>query len=172
MNSFVCLLEEFVMLRTLNYQKSKSGVYSKIPCICWPSFQTRTTLQTKTDHHLFYTKEKVLRIFMTNRRPTITWYFPLFQQITYLQILMSNESSSLWDNLLNIGKKHIHSVSFFSVFYCSIFLVNFSETNDVDDEQENLICLSQFVQLANITELEFRSPSDGSRWKDIQYILQ
>ena len=64
-------------------------------------------------------------------------------------------------------------MSFFNVFYCSIFLVNFSQTNDdVDDELENIFSLSQFVQLANITALEFRSPRDGSRWKDIQYILQ
>ena len=92
------------MLRSLNYQKLKSGVYSNIPCIRWGSFKTRTTVRTKTDHHLFYSKEKDLKIFMTNSRPTITWYFPLFQQITYLQIIMSNKSSSLWDNLLNIGE--------------------------------------------------------------------
>ena len=173
MNSFVCLLEEFVMLRSLNYQKYKSGVYINIPCIRWRSFETRTTARTKTDHHLFYSKEKDLRIFMTNNRPVITWYFPLFQQITYLQITMAKKSSSLWDNFLNIGEKYIHSMLFLNVFYYSIFLVNFSEKNDeIDDELENLNCLSQFVQLANITALEFRSPRDGSRWKDIQYILQ
>ena len=159
------------MLRSLNYQKYNSGLYTNIPCIRWGSFETRTTARTKTDHHLFYSNEKDLRIFMTDSRPIITWYFPLFQQITYLQITMANKSSSLWDNLLNIGEKHIHFMSVLNVFYCFIFLVNFSETNDeIDDELENLFSLSQLVQLTNITALEFQSPNDGSRWKDIQYI--
>ncbi|CAF3077325.1 unnamed protein product [Rotaria sp. Silwood2] len=62
--------------------------------------------------------------------------------------------SSLWKSLLNI-------------FYLS-------GTNDENiDAKESATCLSHFVHLSNITQLEISSKNyDLSRWQDIEIILQ
>ena len=55
----------------------------------------------------------------------------------------------------------------------SIFLVNFRQTNDNDDDtEESITYLSHFVHLPNIIELEFVSTTDISQWKDIHFILK
>jgi hypothetical protein len=54
---------------------------------------------------------------MTKKRPIVTWSFPLFQEITYLFIVIQKQRSSLWNKLLNIGKKRIHSISFKNEFF-------------------------------------------------------
>lgn len=139
------------MLRTLNFEKHKTNVYVNIPFIYWGSFETRSTT-TINDHHVFYSNEKDLRINMTTIKPTITWSSSLFQQVNYLFVHNPNKRLSLWKNLLN-----------------------FRQTNDNDDDddaKENVTYLSHFVELPNITELEFVSTFDISRWKDIQCILK
>ncbi|CAF0756455.1 unnamed protein product, partial [Rotaria sordida] len=59
--------------------------------------------------------------------------------------------SSWWKNLFNI--------------------VNFRQTTNDNNAQENLTYLSKFVYLTNITPLEFPSAFHVNRWKDIEFIL-
>jgi hypothetical protein len=47
----------------------------------------------------------------------------------------------------------------------------FREITD-DDAQANVTYLSCFVDLINVTELEFASDFHIYQWKDIQFILQ
>jgi hypothetical protein len=52
------------------------------------------------------------------------------------------------------------------------FLVSVNETNDNDDPQKSVTCLSQFVYLPNVIRVEFGSTFDISRWREIELILQ
>ncbi|CAF2783699.1 unnamed protein product [Rotaria sp. Silwood2] len=133
--------EEFLMLRTLNYQKQLSQVKVNIPLIYWDSLKTRSTTTITDDHHCFYENETHLNIYMTWDTPIITWSYPLFAQITSLCIAMPKK--------------------------CSYICLNFRRTNDDDD----VISLSHFVHLHNITRIEFAPNFHISRWKDIQFIL-
>ncbi|CAF4486362.1 unnamed protein product [Rotaria sp. Silwood2] len=149
---FICLLEEFIMLRTNNYCKYKESIDINMPFIHSGLFDIRSTT---TDHpSLFYSDTNLLRIHLTKDRPIVTWSGPLYQQIKHLVIVMPTRGSPLWNNLLNI--------------------FNFHETNDDNiDAKESVTHLSHFVYLPNITQLEFPSMNcDLSRWKDIQFILQ
>ncbi|CAF1180455.1 unnamed protein product [Rotaria sordida] len=60
--------------------------------------------------------------------------------------------SSLWNTLSNI--------------------VKFSEMNDNVFAEQSVTYLSYFVQLSNVSQIEFGSTFDISRWKDVQFILQ
>jgi len=53
-------------------------------------------------------------------------------------------------------------------FYCFILV----SSNDDNDAQKYVTCLSQFVYLPSVFHLEFGSTFDISRWKEIQFILQ
>ncbi|CAF3907479.1 unnamed protein product [Rotaria sp. Silwood2] len=117
--------EEFLMLRTLNYQKQLSQVKVNIPLIYWDSLKTRSTTTITDDHHCFYENETHLNIYMTWDTPIITWSYPLFAQITSLCIAMPKK--------------------------CSYICLNFRRTNDDDD----VISLSHFAHLHNITRIEF-----------------
>ncbi|CAM4760894.1 unnamed protein product [Rotaria magnacalcarata] len=141
--------EEFVMLRTLNYEKHKSNINITIPFIFCDSFETRSTITT-IDHHRFYSNQEQLKIYLTSRTPLVTWSLPLFQQVTALSIFIPKKRLSLSNTLFNIFK--------------------FRETND-DDVQEHLSYLSRFVYLPNITEIVFGPNVDVSGWKDIPFIL-
>ncbi len=175
------------MLRTLNYHKRKSNLYVNIPFISSGFFETRSTMKTINDHHLFYVNETDLRIYITPERPTVTWSSPLFQQIEYVKVGMPIIRSSLWNSLLDLGKNNVFIFNLFSqnnlpfflpmaafvrIIFNFILLVNFRATNDDDDARESVTCLSQFVHLPNITAIEFGSTLNMYRWKHIQFILQ
>ncbi len=98
-------LEECVILRTFNYHKYKSKIYASLPFIHCGTFETRSTTTTN-DHYLFYSNVTNLGIYMGKKLPTITWSSPLFQQINYLIVRIPRIHSSLWNNLLNMGKKN------------------------------------------------------------------
>ncbi|CAF4931295.1 unnamed protein product, partial [Rotaria sp. Silwood1] len=49
---------------------------------------------------------------------------------------------------------------------------NFLETNNNSDAQQSVNCLSHFVHLSNITQIEFLLSFGTSRCQDIQFILQ
>jgi len=102
---FVFILEEFVVLRTLNYHKHKPNIIVNMPFIYSQSFKTESTMTTN-DHYLFYPDIEDIRICMTKKRPTITWCSPLFQQINDLTIEMPR-TLSVWNSLLNIGKNNL-----------------------------------------------------------------
>ncbi len=53
-------------------------------------------------------------------------------------------------------------------FYCFILV----SSNDDNDAQKYVTCLSQFVYLPSVFHLEFGSTFDISRWKEIELILQ
>jgi hypothetical protein len=55
----------------------------------------------------------------------------------------------------------------------SIFVsVSANQTNDDDNSQKSVTCLSQFVYLPNVIRVEFGSAFNVSHWRDIQLILQ
>jgi hypothetical protein len=101
----VFILEEYVILRTLNYHKHKANINPVIPFIFSQSFEMESTMTTK-DNYVFYDDIKILRMCMMKRRPTITWSFPLFQQVNHL-IIQIPRSYSIWKNLLNISKNNL-----------------------------------------------------------------
>ncbi|CAF4031151.1 unnamed protein product, partial [Rotaria sordida] len=142
---------DYIMLRTLNYHKRKSNLYTNMPLISSGFFETRSTMKTINDHYLFYVNEMDLGIYITPERPTITCSSPLFQQIISIKLEMPIIRSSLWNNLLNI--------------------VNFGETNN-DDARESVTYLSRFVDLVNITKIEFGLSFNINRWKHVQFILE
>ncbi|CAF4750965.1 unnamed protein product [Rotaria sp. Silwood2] len=72
--------------------------------------------------------------------------------------------SSLWNSLSNIDV--------LDYIMCLFALVNFSKTNDNNVAQQSVTYLSYFVQLSHVSQIEFGSTFDISRWKDIQFILQ
>ncbi|CAF1192751.1 unnamed protein product [Rotaria sp. Silwood1] len=150
--------EEFVMLRTLNYEKRQSIVNVNIPFIYWDSFKTRSTLPD--DHYCFYKNETHLNIYMTWDTPIITWSYPLFSQVTYLCIDMPKKCPSLWKNFLDIINHHHTDDD------------DNDDDDDINDAEDNVISLSYFVHLSNITNIEFTPNFHISRWKDIQFILQ
>jgi hypothetical protein len=88
-----------------------------MPMIHCETFETRSTSSTN-DHHHFYSNQKDLILCITEQKPTVTWSCPLFQHITNLTIEMPMRCSSLWHNLLNIGKKNI----FTGVFLKRLFV--------------------------------------------------
>lgn len=98
------ILEEFIMLRTLNYDKHKMTSTIYIPVVTSQSFETLST--TTDDHHLFYPCVYEFSICITKKRPSITWTSPLYQHIFHLTIEISS-CSSIWNSLLNIGKNNI-----------------------------------------------------------------
>ncbi len=121
-SSFSFFLEEFVMLSTLNYHKPKTTKI--LPYVHCGTFETRST--TANDHYLFYSNITNLGIYMGMKTPTITWSSPLFQQINYLIVRMLRIHSSLWNNLLNMGKTNkfyslIQSESFAFLLYIDEF---------------------------------------------------
>ncbi|CAF4586177.1 unnamed protein product, partial [Rotaria sp. Silwood2] len=144
---------EFVMLRTLNYHKHKPNINIYMPLIPSGYFDTRSTMETIDDHHLFYIGETELRIYITStsERSPITWSSPLFQQIKYLRLELPIVSSSLMNSLLD--------------------MVNFHQISD-DDVQEDVIYLSNFVHLSTINQIEFGSSFNKYHWKHAQFILQ
>ncbi len=76
-----------------------------MPVIDYKSFETRST--TTNDHYIFYLDITKLRIYLIMQIPTVTWSSSsLFQQIKYLIIQMPTIDLSLWNNLLNMGKKN------------------------------------------------------------------
>jgi hypothetical protein len=101
---FFLRLEEYVMLRTSNYYKHKPNVNINIPFIYYGSFQTQSTT-TINDHHRFYSNIKTLRIYLIKKTPIMIWSSPLFQQINHLILQMPSKRTSLWNDLLDIGKK-------------------------------------------------------------------
>jgi len=94
------------MLRTLNYHKPKLNVLVHMSYIYCQSFQTRSTTK-QNDHHLFYPDIKDLMIYMTRKRPTVTWSSPLYPQTNYLFVEMPIIHSSWWNNLFNFSKNNI-----------------------------------------------------------------
>ncbi|CAF1382678.1 unnamed protein product [Rotaria sordida] len=142
--------EEFVMLRTFNYRKHKASLCIGIPIIYGGSFATQST--ASNNHHLFYSDIEKLIIFITKKIPIVTWSSARFQQIKYLIVEMPIIRSSLWNTLSNI--------------------VKFSEMNDNVFAEQSVTYLSHFVQLSNVSQIEFGSTFDISRWKDVQFILQ
>ncbi|CAF4712434.1 unnamed protein product, partial [Rotaria sp. Silwood2] len=142
--------EEFVMLRTFNYRKHKASLCLGIPFIYGESFATQST--EPNNHHLFYSDIEKLRVFKTKKMPIITWSAVRFQQIKYLIVEMPIIRSSLWNNLSDI--------------------VKFSKTSDNDVAQQSVTYLSYFVQLSHVSQIEFGSTFDISRWKDVRFILQ
>ncbi|CAF1275130.1 unnamed protein product [Adineta steineri] len=136
-NSFNILLRiEFIMLRTLNYHKHKSNIYTNMPLIPSGSFNTQSTMENIDDHYLFYKNEKDLRLYITSERPDITYFSPLFQQIEFFKLEISKIPSTWLNNFLNI--------------------VNFHGTSD-DDAEEIVNYLSNWLYLAkecsNLTNL-------------------
>jgi hypothetical protein len=93
------------MLRTFNYHKYKPKIYASLPFFHCGTFETRSTT-TINDHYLFYSNITNLGIYMGMKTPTITWSSPLFQHIIYLTIQIPIRCSSLWNNLLNMGKEN------------------------------------------------------------------
>ncbi|CAF3431311.1 unnamed protein product [Rotaria sp. Silwood2] len=154
--------EEFVMLCTFNYRKHKANLYLDIPVIYDGSFATQST--APHNHHLLYSNIKKLRVFITKKMPIITWSSSPFQQIKYLIVEMPIIRSSLWNSLSNIDV--------LDYIMCLFALVNFSKTNDNNVAQQSVTYLSYFVQLSHVSQIEFGSTFDISRWKDIQFILQ
>ncbi|CAF2827492.1 unnamed protein product [Rotaria sp. Silwood2] len=124
-----------------------------MPLIPSGYFDTRSTMETIDDHHLFYIGETELRIYITStsERSPITWSSPLFQQIKYLRLELPIVSSSLMNSLLD--------------------MVNFHQISD-DDVQEDVIYLSNFVHLSTINQIEFGSSFNKYHWKHAQFILQ
>jgi len=171
------------MLRTFNYRQHNPGIDIFIPIIHCETFQTRST-STKNDHHLFYSNIEDLTLYITEQQPTITWSSPLFRQITNLTIEMPMISSSIWHNLLNIGKKNIFSLLYLSKLFdidelcfeifenILIVLANYGAVNDDNDTQEIIPHIKQFVYLHNITHIKFESMIHISRWIDVRLILQ
>jgi hypothetical protein len=98
------------MLRTLNYHKHRSTMCKEMPYIISRSFDTRSTMATN-DHYLFYPDLKKFRIFITKKRPTISWSSSLYPQINYL-IIEIQRNLSIWNSLLNISKKYICIILF------------------------------------------------------------
>jgi len=108
------------MLRTLNYHKQKLYASINIPFIYSGTFETRSTTSIN-DHCLFYSNEKNLRIYMTEQRSTVTWSSPLFKQITDLVVYIPKIPSTLWNNLLNIGKNKISLLSIKIIYFFIIY---------------------------------------------------
>jgi hypothetical protein len=108
------------MLRTLNYHKCNLSVYANIPFIDSKTFETRSTTSIN-DHSLFYTNEKKLRTYLTKKRSIVTWSSPLFQQVTSLIVYLPLIPSSLWNNLINIGK---NKILFLITIICYHILMN------------------------------------------------
>jgi hypothetical protein len=95
------------VLRTLNYWKYKTSAKVLLPYINLESYETRSTT-TINNHHLFYSDKRYLKICLTKTRPPVTWSSPLYKKIEYLFIEMPIISySSLWNKLLNNGKKNL-----------------------------------------------------------------
>ncbi|CAF4338579.1 unnamed protein product, partial [Adineta steineri] len=112
---------EFIMLRTLNYHKHKSNIYTNMPLIPSGSFNTQSTMENINDHYFFYKNEIDLRLYITSERPNITYSSPLFQQIEFFKLEISKIPSTWLNKFLNI--------------------VNFHETSD-DDAKEIVNYLS------------------------------
>ncbi|CAF3953607.1 unnamed protein product [Rotaria sordida] len=131
------LQDELIILRTKNYIKGKFTAKINISCIHCRTFETRTTEKTIDDHYSFYSDITQLILYIQNKKSNVTWSFPLFQNVTNLLVEMPIIKSSWWKNLFNI--------------------VNFRQTTNDNNAQENLTYLSKFVYLTNITPLEFPS---------------
>ncbi|CAF1473092.1 unnamed protein product [Rotaria sp. Silwood1] len=141
--------EVFVMLRTLNYRKHKTNLFMKIPVINIGSFTTWSTVSN--NHHLFYSDIEKVSILITQERPGITLTSPRFQQIKHLIVEISTMDPWMWVSPPNIDEfnKKLDNVA-----------------------KQNVTYLSYFVQLLNVSKIEFGSTFDISRWKDAQFILQ
>jgi hypothetical protein len=164
-------VEEIVMLRTMNYRKHKVNVSIHIPMLHGGSFETQST--ASNDHHLFYSDIEKLRVSITKKMPVVTWSSARFQQIKSLIVEVPIIRSSLWNKLSNMGKKNIKSYTdAIDSSMCLFALVNFSKTNNNDVAQQSVPYLLPFVELSHVTEIEFGSTFDISRWKDVQFILQ
>ncbi|CAF3350580.1 unnamed protein product [Rotaria sp. Silwood1] len=146
------LQDELIILRTMNYTKGKFTAKINIPCIHFRTFETRTTEKTIDDHYSFYSDITKLTLYIQNKKSNVTWSCPLFQNVTYLLVQMSIIKSSWWNNLFNIA--------------------NFRQTTNDNNAQENLTYLSNFVDLKNITTLEFLSAFHINRWKHVEFILK
>ncbi|CAF1490087.1 unnamed protein product, partial [Adineta steineri] len=147
------LQDELIVLRTMNYIKGKFIAKENIPCLHCRTFETRTTEKTIDDHHSFYSDITHLKLYIQNIKSNVTWSTPLFQNITNLVVVETPVIKSSWQNkLLNI--------------------VNFQQTTN-DSAQETLTYISNFVNLTNITELEFnRSRFHVNQWKHIEIIIK
>jgi len=100
------------MLRTLNYCKYETSIKILTSYINSESYETRSTT-TINDHHLFYSDIRYLIIYLTKTIPTVTWSSPLYKKINYLFVQMPiRPYPSLWNNLLNTGKKNRSLFSF------------------------------------------------------------
>ncbi|CAF2389001.1 unnamed protein product [Rotaria sp. Silwood2] len=146
------LQDELIILRTMNYIKGKFAAKINIPCIHFRTFETRTTEKTIDEHYSFYSDITKLTVYIQNKKSNVTWSCPLFQNVTNLLVEMSIIKSSWWNNLFNIA--------------------NFRQTTNDNNAQENLTYLSNFVDLKNITTLEFSSAFHINRWKHVEFILK
>ncbi|CAF1089055.1 unnamed protein product [Rotaria sordida] len=146
------LQDELIILRTKNYIKGKFTAKINIPCIHCRTFETRTTETRIDDHYSFYSDITRLILYIQNKKSNVTWFFPLFQNVTNLLVEMPIIKSTWWNSLFNI--------------------VNVRQTTNDNNAQENLTYISKFVYLTNITTLEFSSAFPVNRWKDIEFILK
>ncbi|CAF3784078.1 unnamed protein product [Rotaria sp. Silwood1] len=99
--------------------------------------------------------------------------------IRYLTIAIEHEDS-LENNHINfsiqpplINENLLPTLSLVKSFYlANLARFNFLETNNNSDAQQSVNCLSHFVHLSNITQIEFLLSFGTSRCQDIQFILQ
>ncbi|CAF4099791.1 unnamed protein product, partial [Rotaria sordida] len=117
------------------------------------TFEIRSTRNAINEHYSFYSNIEHLKLYIENEKCNITWSSSLFQHVTYLLVEVPIIKSSWSNYLYNI--------------------VNFRETIDEENNaQEYVTYISDFVNLKNVTKIEFGSTYSIHQWKNIIFILK
>ncbi|CAF1267932.1 unnamed protein product, partial [Rotaria sordida] len=130
-------------------QKSLSFTNEYLNGYVWQQmFELYLPYLSKFEYHM-----KHLKLYIENEKCNITWSSSLFQHITYLLVEVPIIKSSWSNYLYNI--------------------VNFRETIDEENNaQEYVTYISDFVNLKNVTKIEFGSTYSIHQWKNIIFILK